>query len=59
MKERFYKTFMNVPIPERSNAIYVSSKHGAMSWYIVKLEVDQDTELGFEALEALIRMDLI
>ena len=49
-KEKFNKIFANLPIGERSNPIYVSSKHGAMSWMVVKLEVDDDTELGKEAL---------
>ena len=59
MKERFYKVFANVPIPERSNVIYTSREHGPMSWMVVKLEVDANTELGIDILEALNRMDLI
>ncbi|HEB13362.1 MAG TPA: hypothetical protein ENI13_00095 [candidate division CPR3 bacterium] len=59
MKERFYKVFANLPIPERSNIIYVSPEHGTMSWYIVNLEVRQDTKLGAEALKALDGMGLI
>ena len=59
MKEEFYKLFVNIPIPERSLAIYVSQKYGPMSWNVVKLEVDQNTELGLEALEALKRMNII
>ena len=59
MKERFYKVFANVPIPERSSVIYVSQEHGPVSWRIVKLEVDHDTEFGDEALQALDRMGII
>ena len=59
MKERFKNVFANLPIPERSNIIYISKKYGPMSWYIVNLEVNQDTELGTEALETLVKMDLI
>ena len=59
MKEKFYKAFANLPILERSNVIYVSKEHGSMSWHIVKLEIDQDTELGLEALKALEKMELI
>ena len=59
MKERFYKVFANIPIPERSSPIYVSQEHGAMSWQIVKLEVDEETPLGLEALIALVEIKLI
>ena len=59
MKERFYKTFANLPIPERSMPIYVSPKYGAMSWNVVKLEVDADTELGTAALGFLTKFEII
>ena len=59
MKEKFYKTFANLPIPERSNPIYVSQKYGAMSWNVVKIEVDADTELGIEALGFLTKLGII
>lgn len=53
MKESFYRTFCNVPLPERSNPIFVDHMHGAMSWHIVKLEVDSNTEVGKRALAFL------
>lgn len=59
MKERFNEVFANVPIPERKMPIYVDDKYGPMSWYIVKIEVDGDTDLGKKALESLIKLKII
>ena len=59
MKEKFYKVFANLPIPERSSPIYVSKEHGPMSWNVVKLEVDHETVLGIEALAVLVEMEII
>ena len=59
MKEKFLKTFANLPIPERSMPIYVDQKHGALSWYVVKLEVDQNTDIGNAALEFLSATQII
>ena len=59
MKEKFYKTFANLPLPERSMPIYVDQKYGAMSWFVVWLEVKGDTEIGNQALETLTKNNLI
>ncbi len=59
MKENFYKTFANLPISERRNPIYVDQKYGAMSWFVVWLEVKGDTEIGIQALESLTKNNLI
>ena len=59
LKERFNNLFANLPIPERKNPIYVDDKYGAMSWFIIKLEVDHDTELGLKALEFLNKTETI
>lgn len=50
-EELFFKTFANVPIPERSNPIYVDSQYGAMSWYVVNLEVRAGSEVGLRAIK--------
>lgn len=59
LKTQFLKVFTNLPIPERENTIYVSSKYGPMSWHIVRLEVEGNTELGKEALSFLKRLDIL
>jgi len=59
MKSRFLKVFANLSESERCNVIYVSPKHGPMSWNVVELEVHKDTALGTEALEALKSMGVI
>lgn len=59
LKVRFNRAFPNVPIPERSNAIYVSQKHGAMSWHVVRLEIEHDTLLGLEAVRFMAETGII
>jgi len=53
MKEQFYRVFANIPLGERPNPIYVDEKYGAMSWLVLKLEVDHDTEVSKKALQFL------
>jgi len=48
-KEEYAKIYTNLPVQERSNVIYVHDKYGPMSWMVVKLESDFDTEIGIEA----------
>ena len=48
-KDEFAKLYANIPIGERSNPIYVDEKHGAMSWHVVKIESDAETEIGVAA----------
>lgn len=59
MKEKFLKVFANLPIPLRSEIIYVSDKYGPMTWNVVKLEVDAETSLGLEALTFLTNIKVI
>lgn len=59
MKEEFNKIFANLPIPLRSEIIYVDDKYGVMSWNVVKLEIDASTEIGKKAFETLKEMKII
>lgn len=59
MKERFKKVFANVPLGERQNPIYVDQKYGAMSWSVVWIEVEHDTEIGIKALAFLSEANII
>jgi len=59
MKERFLKIYANLPIPLRSEVIYVDKEYGACSWNVVLLEVKADTEIGKTALKQLEKMKII
>lgn len=55
-KEEFAEMFANIPLGERRNVIYVDDKWGAMSWYVVKIESDQETEVGIKAREFISKL---
>ena len=52
-KRDFEKVFSNVPLNERRMPIYVHQEFGPMSWLVLKLEVDFDTEIAIKALKFL------
>lgn len=55
---RFYRAYANVPIPLRGEICSVVDKE-PMTFNVVKLEVDNRTEIGFKAVEQLIRLKII
>lgn len=57
-KERFYKTYDNLPLNLRGEVIIVI-KGEPITWQVAKLEIDKDTEIGKEILEKLIALDII
>ena len=67
LKERFLKTYANVPLGLRDGVILVIDKKLAenvtvkdsISWRAAWIEVDQDTEWGRVILQELKKLELI
>lgn len=59
LKQHFNQVFVNVPLAERRNPIYVDEEYGPMSWLVAKLEVDADTKIGQEIALFLARAKII
>lgn len=58
-EDRFYQAFANIPLSERKNPIYVDKEYGAMSWLVLKIEVENDTKVADRALEFLSKTGII
>jgi len=62
LNSRFARTYGDLPIPERSNVAVVVEKNGEkvpLSWNILKIEVESNTELGEKGLKILDRLGLL
>ena len=58
LKERFYKTYANLPLGVRDEVILVVNDE-AITWRVAKLEIDNDTPLSEEILEKLAALEII
>ena len=58
LKEKFYKIYGNLPLSTRDEIILVIQGE-AISWKVVKLEIDNDTELSKEILIKLEELGII
>lgn len=69
-KMRFMKVYQNLPLNERRNTIIVLEsgknnknedkiKKEPISWDIAFIEIEQETEIGKEILDKLIKLNLI
>lgn len=52
-KERFLKTYANLPINIREEIVYVLADNRPLTWNVAFIEVDNDTELGKQILDNL------
>ena len=59
LKNLWRKVYPNIPLGERRMPIYVSKEFGPMSWLVLAVEVETDTEVASEALEFLHRENII
>ena len=63
LKMRFLNVYQNLPLSERKNTILlIEDKEGKkkpISWDIVYIEIDQETEMGEEFLNKLVKLNLI
>ncbi len=58
MKERFLKTYANLPIPIREDIVVVIDDE-PISWRVCCIEVRADTKLGDKILTSLKEMKFI
>lgn len=58
-KERFLKTYSNLPINVRNDIIYVLSEKGPITWNVAYLEISNDTPIGNEILKKLDELGFI
>ena len=58
LKSRFYKTLANLPLGVRDEIVLVINKQ-AMTWNVIKLEVDTDSKLSKEALKLMDELKLL
>lgn len=58
LKERFYKTYNNLPLALRDEVILVI-KDEPITWKITRLEIDNNTPLSTEMLEKLAELKII
>lgn len=57
-KSRFLKTFVDLPISERSNVAAVIDGN-PLSWNVVKIEIEAETKIGSRVLAFLDKNDLL
>ena len=58
-KTDFNRIFANLPLGIRNEIIYVDEKYGAMTWQVVRLEVEARTKVAVKILEFLKRLKII
>lgn len=58
LKEKFYKTYNNLPLALRDEIILVI-KDEPVTWKVVRLEIDNNTPLSKEILEKLDTLKVI
>lgn len=57
-KPRFYKVYNNLPLPLRNEVILVIDGE-PISWKVAKLEIDNNTKLGYTIMEKLEALRII
>lgn len=55
---KFYHAYANLPLGIRSEIVAVVN-HEPMSWHVIKIELDNKTKMGYDALQQLIDLDII
>ena len=58
LKARFQQIYANLPLAAREEIIVVLNNE-PLTWKVVKLEVDEDTEKGKEVLNILERLGIL
>lgn len=58
-RERFLKIYSNLPIPTRSEIVYMGEDQQPLSWSVCYLEIVNDTELGKKILTKLDELSII
>jgi len=55
---KFNRVYANLPIPLRNEIVAVVDNE-PMTFHVVKLELDNKTDIGFKALQNMIDMEII
>ena len=58
-REKFLKTYANLPLGIRQEIILVLDEKGPITWDVAFIEVDNDTELSKTILEKLEKLQLV
>jgi hypothetical protein len=58
-RERFLKTYANLPVGLRNEIIYVLPDNRPLTWNAAFIEVDNKTELGLKILDKLDELGFI
>jgi hypothetical protein len=58
LKPIFYKTFANLPLGFRAESIVVVDEQ-PLSWNALKIEVDNNTDIGNKGLEILVQLGIL
>jgi len=61
LRARFQNIYANLPLGIRKDIVYCDINHGygPMTWMVIKMEVDADTEMAKEILKGLRDLDII
>ena len=59
LKDLWHRAYPNIPLGERIMPIYVSKEFGPISWLVLAIEVEADTEVAYKALEFLHKENII
>lgn len=55
---KFYRMYANLPLGAREEVVSII-KGEPLSFHVIKLELDQNTEVGYKALEQMLRLGII
>ena len=56
---KFYRIYANLPINLRSSEVVAFVDDEPMTFNVIKLELDNKTDIGFKALQNMIDMEII
>ena len=59
LREKFFKTFSNIPINLRDDIIIVLENEGTVTWKVAYFEIKNKTVIGNKILKELKELDLI
>ena len=57
-KAKFIKIYANLPLAARGEIMAVVQKE-PFTWQAAKLEIEQDTQLGKDILELLVKLEIL
>lgn len=55
---KFRRAYANIPLPLRSDICCVINDE-PMSWQVVKIEVDNNTKIGYKTVGQLVKLKII